>query len=304
MGGTPYEHGCGSQRPPPTDTAAMDRDLNQAEFQRLHDLIYRLAGIHYPSEKIALLSNRIRRRLKATGTTTYDAYLQLVQSNRQPVEVQAFLDSITTNETYFFRCQRHWDFFKHWAQQRAADPATRREGFRIWSAAASTGAEAFTICIVLHQVLGDDFGGMPVEILGTDLSATILEEARAGVYRPYALAQTPPAVVKRYFTKQGAEELQFDRQLARRVTFVRHNLMEPLLGGRAFDFVFLRNVMIYFDVPSKEKVMRNAYAVTRPGGYLLVGESESLLNLEQPFEYVKPSIFQRKASAGTPAAKS
>ena len=279
----------------------MDRDLIPTEFQRFHDLIYKLAGIHYPAEKMALLSNRIRRRLRATKVTTYDAYLQLVQGNTQPAEVQAFLDSITTNETYFFRCQRHWDFFREWATARAADPGTRREGFRIWSAAASSGAEAYTICIVLHQILGNNFGGVPVEILGTDLSASILEEARAGAYRAYAVAQTPPDVVKKYFTKQSAEELVFDRQLAKHVTFQRHNLMEPLMGARSFDFVFLRNVMIYFDVPSKERVMRNAYAVTRPGGYLMVGESESLMNLEQPFTYVKPSIFHRKAEAATPS---
>lgn len=277
----------------------MDRDLNPAEFQRYHDLIYRLAGIHYPTEKVALLSNRIRRRLRATKAASYEAYLQLVQGHSQATEVQAFLDSITTNETYFFRCQRHWDFFREWATARAANPATRREGFRIWSAAASTGAEAFTICIVLHQILGPNFGGAPVEILGTDLSVSILEEARAGVYRPYAVAQTQPDVVKKYFTKQGSEELLFDRQLAKHVTFTRHNLMEPLTGGRSFDFVFLRNVMIYFDAPSKERVMRNAFAVTRPGGFLVVGESESLMNLDQPYTYVKPSIFERKGQSKT-----
>lgn len=279
----------------------MERDISPAEFQRFHDLIYKLAGIHYPAEKSALLSNRIRRRLRATKIATYDAYLQALQSNAQPAEVQAFLDSITTNETYFFRCQRHWDFFREWATARAQDPATRREGFRIWSAAASSGAEAYTICIVLHQILGNNYGGVPVEILGTDLSQSILEEAREGVYRPYALSQTPPEVVKKYFTKRGTEELVFDRQLAKAVTFQRHNLMEPLMGARTFDFVFLRNVMIYFDVPSKEKVMKNAYAVTRPGGYLLVGESESLMNLQHPYTYVKPSLFQRKVEAKTPA---
>jgi chemotaxis protein methyltransferase CheR len=271
----------------------MERDLNPAEFQRFHDLIYKLAGIHYPIEKLSLLSNRIRRRLRDTKVTTYDAYLAMLQSAAQVTEQQSFLDSITTNETYFFRCQRHWDFFKQWAQQRAANPATRREGFRIWSAAASSGAEAFTITIILNQILGPNFGGIPVEILGTDLSTQILEEARAGLYRPYAVAQTPPEVVKKYFTKTATDELLFDRQLAKAVTFQRHNLMEPLPGNRQFDFVFVRNVMIYFDVPSKEKVMRNAFQVTKPGGYLIVGESESLMNVDQPFKYCKPSIFEK-----------
>ncbi len=270
----------------------MERDLSREELPRFHDLIYKSAGIHYPVEKLALLSNRIRRRLRATKAATYDAYLSQLQNSSHP-EHQAFLDSITTNETYFFRCQRHWDFFREWAQRRAADPATRREGFRIWSAAASSGAEAFTICIVLHQILGPNFGGVPVEVLGTDLSTQILDEARAGLYHPYAVAQTAPDVVKKYFAKTATDELRIDPQIAKAVRFQRHNLMEPLAGNQLFDFVFLRNVMIYFDIPSQERVMKNAFQVTRPGGYLIVGESESLMNVNQPFRYCKPSIFQK-----------
>lgn len=279
----------------------MDRDLSHAEFQRFHDLIYQLAGIHYPPEKLALLSNRLRRRLRALGVPSYDAYLGMLQAQTKGRETQEFLDSITTNETYFFRCERHWEFFRKWATERAQDPGIRRDGFRIWSAAASTGAEAYTILIVLHQVLGDNFRNVPVEVLGTDLSSKVLAEAKLARYRQYAVSQTPPGVVAKYFTKIGTDELQFDPKLAKLVTFQSHNLMEPLLGGRTFDFVFLRNVMIYFDTPSKEKVLRHAYAVTRPGGYLVVGESESLLNVQQPFAYCKPSIFQRPA--GTPATR-
>ncbi|MBL8724753.1 MAG: protein-glutamate O-methyltransferase CheR [Planctomycetes bacterium] len=280
----------------------MDRDLSREEFQRFHDLIYQLAGIHYPPEKLALLSNRLRRRLRALSVPSYDAYLGMLQHQTKGKETQEFLDSITTNETYFFRCQRHWDFFRSWAERRAQEPSVRRDGFRIWSAAASTGAEAYTIVIVLHQVLGANFGSIPIEVLGTDLSQKVLTEARAARYRPYALSQTPADVAAKYFTKVGTDELQFDPKLAKLVTFQSHNLMEPLLGGRSFDFVFLRNVMIYFDTESKAKVLRHAYAVTRPGGHLVVGESESLLNVEQPFTYCKPSIFQKPVAAPTARA--
>ncbi|MFO1077850.1 MAG: protein-glutamate O-methyltransferase CheR [Planctomycetota bacterium] len=275
----------------------MDRDLTEAEFQRFHDLIYSLTGIHYPATKTTLLSNRLRKRLAASNTPSFEAYLRRLQNPRDP-EVQTFLDTITTNETYFFRCQRHWDFFRTWAEARKNSEAVRREGFRIWSAAASTGAEAYTIAIVLHQLLGSEFGGVPVEIFGTDLSEKVLAEARAASFRSYALSQTPADVVTRYFRKTDAETFQFEPKLARVVTFQRHNLMEPLPGRRQFDFVFLRNVMIYFDEPSKKKVLGHAHDVLRPGGYLLVGESESLLNLEHPFTYVKPSTFQRPAPAG------
>ena len=283
----------------------MDRDLSRDEFQRYHDLIYKIAGIHYPAEKLELLSNRIKKRLRASRTASYDAYLHRIQQPGEATEQQAFLDSITTNETYFFRCQRHWDYFRKWVEARATDPVHKREPIRIWSAAASTGAEAYTILIVLRQVLGAGFGGVPVELLGTDLSNQVLEEARRGVFRAYALAQTPPEVVKQFFTKTATDDFQIDRALQRHAQFQRHNLMEPLPGNRRFDFVFLRNVMIYFDTPSREKVLRHVFAVTQPGGHLVVGESESLLSTKHDFAYQKPSIFVKPigaTSAGAPPA--
>ncbi|MBL8756169.1 MAG: protein-glutamate O-methyltransferase CheR [Planctomycetes bacterium] len=278
----------------------MERDLSREEFQRYHDLIYKIAGIHYPAEKLELLSNRIKKRLRATGTPTYDSYLARLQQPTEAAETQAFLDSITTNETYFFRCQRHWDFFRQAVEQRQADPARRKEPLRLWSAAASTGAEAFTMLIVLQQALGAAFASTPIEVLGTDLSTQVLEEAKRGAYRAYALAQTAPELVKKYFTKNDKDEFVFDRTLARLVTFQRHNLMEPLPGNRRFDFVFLRNVMIYFDGPSRERVLKNAFDVLLPGGHLVVGESESLLSVKHGFQYVKPSVFVKPT--GAPAA--
>ena len=281
----------------------MERDLTRDEYQRYHDLIYRLAGIHYPAEKIELLSNRIRKRLRGSRTDGYEAYLLKIQQPNEGTELQAFLDSITTNETYFFRCQRHWDFFRQWLEQRAAGPR-RREPLRIWSAAASNGAEACTILIVAQQVLGPNFGGTPVEVLGTDLSGHVLDEARRATYRPYALAQTPPELVKRFFVRNEDETFTFDRALLRHVTFQRHNLMEPLPGRQPFEFVFLRNVMIYFDTQSRERVLGHTLGAMLPGGHLIVGESESLLNVRHGFTYLKPSIFQKPlapAQSPTPA---
>lgn len=282
---------------------AMDRDLTKDEFQRFHDYIYKVAGIHYPNEKIELLSNRIRKRLRATNCASFDAYLTRIQQRGESAEQQQFFDSITTNETYFFRCQRHWDFFKDWAQQRYNDPQTRKQPIRIWSAASSTGAEAFTALIVLQQVYGPGFGGTQVEVVGTDLSNAVLDEARKGVFSAYAVSQTPPDVVKKFFSKFDKEDFLFDRQLARHATFSRHNLMEPLAGKGTFDFVFVRNVLIYFDAPSREQVLKNCFTVMNPGAPLLVGESESLMGTKHPFQYLKPSIFVKAATpAAAPAA--
>ena len=277
---------------------AMERDLTKAEFQRFHDLIYEIAGIHYPSEKLELLSNRIRKRIRAIGENSYDAYLMRIGLTTGKQELQSFLDSITTNETYFFRCQRHWDYFKQWLIERQKDSDLQTRGLRIWSAAASNGAEACTMMIVLHQVFGDGFGGMPVEVLGTDLSTEILAEAMQAVFRPYALAQTPPAVVEQYFTKStDKDEYTFDRGLLGHIKFRQHNLMDRLSHPGLFDAVFIRNVMIYFDQQSRERVLEHAFHVLRPGGLLMVGESESLLSVKHEFEYVKPSIFVKPTGA-------
>ena len=280
----------------------MERDLTTDEFQRYHDLIYRIAGIHYPTEKLELLSNRIRRRIRATGETSYLSYLARITQARNAAEQQAFLDSITTNETYFFRCQAHWDYFRNWLIERKQDPGLKRSGLRLWSAASSNGSEACTMLIVLHQVFGDGFGGMPVEILGTDLSTAILAEAREATFRQYALSQTPKDVIARYFEHdKDNDKFVFDRQLLRHVTFKQHNLMDRLPNPSLFDAVFLRNVMIYFDTQSREHVLKQTYDIMRPGGLLFVGESESLLSVKHDFEYVKPSTFVKPAKKPAPA---
>jgi len=168
---------------------------------------------------------------------------------------------------------------------------------RIWSAASSTGAEAFTARIVLQQVDDPGFGGTPVEVFGTDLSQAVLAEAQKGVFRACALSQTPPDVVKKHFAKVDKEDWLFDRELAKHATVARHNLMEPLTSKCLFDFVFVRNVLICVDGKSRQRVLANCAQVMQPGAPILVGESESLMGTTHPFTCVKPSIFVKPATA-------
>lgn len=270
----------------------MDRDLSPAEFERFRDLAYELAGISYPREKLALLSNRIKTRLRASHTATYDAYLTLLKSSAGTRELQGFLDAVTTNETYFYRCPRHWQLFREWAQRRLADGKARREGLRIWSAASSNGAEAYTIAIVLRELLGANFGGVPVQILGTDLSQHILEEARAGQFTAHAVAQVPQVELARYFAKTGDEQFSVLPELQRVVKFAPHNLMQVLRGHPPFDCIFLRNVMIYFDAETKRQVIGRLVEQLAPGGHFIVGHSESLNGLTDRLKPVKPTIYR------------
>lgn len=273
----------------------MERDLDASEFRSFHDLIHRLSGIHYPEDKVQLLGNRLRKRMKLRGITDYLQYLGYLQQRQHATELQEFLDSITTNETYFFRCKRHWDLFAGWVREQAAAGA---QSFRIWSAAASNGSEAYTILIVLEQVLGRDFGGRRVDVLATDLNHAVLEEAKTATYRPYALSQTPADVVAKWFEATADGRFRVCQRLAGIPRFRAHNLMEPM-SGPPFDFVFLRNVMIYFDRESKERVLQHVHKALRPDGVLMVGESESLLNVGHQFRYVRPSWFVRTAATPT-----
>lgn len=278
-------------------------ELSNADFVQFQALIYKLAGIHYPPEKRGLLQNRLKRRMRELDMAAHLDYLEALRRDRSGAEVQQFLNAITTNETYFFRCQRHWDYFTEFLKSHHKERAGRiGRPLKIWSAAASTGAEAYSAGIACFETYGPSLGGMRIEILGTDINDKVLAEARLGRYRPYAIAQTQKGIVQKYFTQVGKDEVQVDPKVMKLARFHTHNLLERVQGG-PFDLIFLRNVMIYFDGPSKERVLRNMHDVLQPGGSMIVGESESLLNLQHPFTYVKPSIFIRPAPAASPLRK-
>ena len=267
-----------------------DDELREADFAVCQKLIYKHTGIHYPYEKRKLLQNRLRKRMRVLRLASFADYLAHLRGAGARDELQQFLNVITTNETYFFRCQRHWDFFRSWIVERRPLLVGPRR-LRIWSAAASTGAEAYTMAIVLQQELGAA-ALAKVEIVATDVNDAVLREAREGRFRGYAISQTEPEVVARWFRRTGDDHYQIDPRLQRMVQFRVHNLQQPMRGG-PFDLVFLRNVMIYFDAKSKEHVLRHVHDVLVPDGYLLVGESESLLSLQHGFDYVRPSLFRR-----------
>lgn len=271
----------------------MWREMTDREFEgyrlRLHDL----SGIHLPDDKRVLLTNRLKGRLRETGVRDHTAYLARVTTD--PREAQRFVNAVTTNETYFFRCHRHWEFLRG---ALAAHAAEGGGDLALWSAATSTGAEAHTMAICLLEALGPGLGGRRAVILGTDINDEVLESARAGVYGPYALAQMDESLIPRHFESLPDRLHRVRPELRRLCTFERHNLLESLDRG-PFDVVFLRNVMIYFDLPTRERVLRRVHEVLRPGGWLVVGESESLVQIEHGLRYVQPSIFARPAADGT-----
>lgn len=271
--------------------------LNEQEFERFRTLIYQLAGIRVAPTKQILISNRLRKRLKETGITTFENYYRYLTSQAGKAEVAFFLDAITTNETYFFRdlSQFEWlggPFLDEIAQAVAKGTHTRR--LRFWSAASSSGEELYTISIVLREH-AEQLTGWRLELLGTDLSQQVLDAARNGVYEERALRLVSAARRSAFFQQDPATpgKWQVKAELRSLTRWKRHNLMNPLAGEEPFDVVFLKNVLIYFDNDSKEEVLRNVVAYIRPGGFLVVGPTDSVSKHLSLMTRERPWLFRK-----------
>ncbi|MGZ5008633.1 MAG: CheR family methyltransferase [Methylobacter sp.] len=260
--------------------------LQEKEFAQFRDLIYRIAGINMSPVKRLLVASRLAKRVKHHGLSSYGEYFRMITAAEGKAELQMAVDLLTTNETHFFREPKHFDFL-----QQHVLPA-RRPGrpLRIWSAACSSGEEPYSIAMLLHKVLGNT----PWEIVASDLSMRVLEKARSGLYPMERIPEIPRDYLLNYCLKgTGAQEgtLLIERRLRERVQFIQHNLTEvaPKLGE--FDVIFLRNVMIYFDQDTKRQVVSRLLSLLRPGGYFLVGHSETLNGINEEVRLVQPAIY-------------
>lgn len=265
--------------------------MSDAEFRDFQTFIYSTAGIHLHQGKKSLVSSRLAGRLQHYELDSLGAYFALLQSPQAGAEVQMCIDLLTTNETYFFREPKHFEWFKNHVQQHSpADPS----GWRVWSAACSSGEEAYSLAMVLDDV---SQGHTPWRVLGTDISTRVLDKARQGHYRLERAHQIPPPFLKRYCLKGiGSQEgtLLVQRSLRERVEFLHLNLNERLPQLGKFDVIFLRNVMIYFDMPTKRAVVNRLIDQLRPGGYLCVGHAESLNGVTTRLRHVATAIYRKE----------
>jgi chemotaxis protein methyltransferase CheR len=262
--------------------------ITEREFSQFQRFIYDAAGIFMANGKQALVSGRLAKRLAHYQLDTYGDYLRLLESRSQPAELQVAVDLLTTNETYFFREPKHFALLRDLAQ----DARDKGKTLRVWSAASSSGEEPYSIAMVLADVLGE----AAWEVLGTDISTRVLERARTGHYPMERASQMPPAYLKKFCLKgQGSETgtMLIERGLRQRVQFQHLNLNQPLPRIGSFDVIFLRNVMIYFNLETKRQVVARLLAQLRPGGYFLIGHSETLNDINDTLVAVAPSIYRK-----------
>jgi len=262
---------------------------------RFSSLIYGRTGIHVSPQKKTLLSNRLRRRLRKTGIASFGDYFNhLKKLPPSSPEWDAFLQEITTHETYLFRDESQWDWFRNcYLAECAAEARSgkRRRALRIWSAACSTGDEATTVACCIAACL-PKFDDWKISILGTDIGIGALEQAKSGVFGERAMRLVPESYRRRFFTKaRDAQIWQAAPTLTKMLAFRQHNLMDPLREGR-FDVVFLKNVLIYFTPESKKTVIDDVRRTINPGGYLVAGATEGISELVRDFQRIHPWLYR------------
>jgi chemotaxis protein methyltransferase CheR len=260
--------------------------ITNAEFAQFQKLIYEIAGISMADSKKVLLVGRLGKRLKAHNLNTFTEYHRLVKVD--PQEQQVMVDLLTTNETYFFREEAHFDFLR----QVVIPQHPAGQSLDIWSGASSTGEEIYTLCMVLADELGAD---AQWSILGSDISTHVLGIAQRGQYWLDRTRGLPKEYLRKYCLKGvRAQEGSFiiDPALRRHTRFMQINLNTTLPEIGKFHVIFLRNVMIYFDNDTKRKVVARMVEKLRPGGYFIVGHSESLNGINETLKTVKPTIYR------------
>ncbi len=252
--------------------------MEQELYLRFKDLIYRESGINLGSDKKELLNNRVQKRLRKLGIKEPGQYLKMVETDLSGEELVELLDVVSTNLTFFYREPQHFELYtrllKEWY-------AAGKRSFRIWCAASSSGEEPYTLAFLAQESI--DLKQADLKILATDISTRVLRKAIEGIYELKQFEKMPPSLFSTYFKKANDGEnshYQVIPEIKRLVSFKRLNLIEsPLPLKGPIDIIFCRNVMIYFDVPTRAKIISEFERILRPGGYLMLGHSENLLGI-------------------------
>ena len=268
---------------------AAEASLSRQTFNRLRDLVREHAGIDFPDEKRYLLESRVKPRLLAQEVPDFETYADRLEQG-DTREIARLVNAVTINETAFFRHPSQFEALEDTIlpelvrlhQQERSGP------MRLWSAACSAGDEAYSLAILIRDTIGPRHPRMDYEIVGTDIDTEVLEEARAGRYRKRSVRNVPPAYLRDYFDRSG-EAFVVDPAIRDMVEFRPLNLTDAqdMRRMRNFDLIMCANVLIYFNETSKKDVLQGLYRSLRPGGYLFVGGSEALGELDVPLEPVR-----------------
>lgn len=269
--------------------------ISPRNFDLLAKFIYAYSGIKMPQSKLTMLEGRLRRRLKATGYGTFDDYCDfLFKGDGIDQETIFLIDAVTTNKTDFFREPKHFEFMEQIALPDLLAQGHRK--LRIWSSACSTGAEPYTIAMVMQEY-ALQLPNLSYTVISTDLSTEVLQIGRQAIYSEDMMTPVPPALRKKYVMNAvdpSRREVRIVPRLRSQVAFGRLNLMDDQYNvGAPMQIIFCRNVLIYFDKKTQAHVLSRLCDALMPGGYLFIGHSESIVGADLPVKQVANTVFQR-----------
>ncbi|NOQ51563.1 MAG: chemotaxis protein CheR [Desulfuromonadaceae bacterium] len=273
--------------------------ISDNEFGQLRDLIQKRFGINLTDQKRSLLVGRLQKMMRRLNLGTFSQYYQYLTDDKTEAALGELVDLISTNHTYFNREKDHFDYFYETALPRIATILQRenRKDLRIWCAGCSTGEEPYTLLMLMMEYFGNDYSSWDAGILATDISDRALTTARRGTYSTDRVMQLPENLRRKYFTPAGDGEMAVIDKVKREVTFRRFNLMNTGFPfKKPFQMIFCRNVMIYFDQPTRDALVGRYHQFTEPEGYLFIGHSETLGRSQTRYKYLKPALYQKGGS--------
>lgn len=265
--------------------------ITDKEFERLVKFIHSKYGIDL-SRKRVLIEGRLSKMITEKGFASYTEYLNKVLSDETGLETVTLVNKLTTNHTYFMREVQHFDFLKNVMLPQLERTVKDRDA-RIWCAASSSGEEPYTIAMIIDEYFGSRKKNWDLRILATDLSTDILKKAQRATYSAEALKNVPTSWKTQYFTRNADGTYTVVDRIKKEVIFKQFNLMDKIVYKKPYDIIFCRNVMIYFDTPTKNALVERFYDCMKPGGYLLIGHAESVSKSSR-FKFVQPATYQKK----------
>ena len=274
---------------------AQSFDLTDKEFKLFQELIYRETGINMSDKKKKLVVARLSKRLRALNLANFTQYYEfLSDSENADKELVNLINRVTTNKTNFFRENHHFEFLSKELLPRliAQGETSGARRLRIWSAGCSSGEEPYTLAMVINEAFKAR-RGWDIKILATDLDTEILQTAINGVYPTQLVSPIPKDYLIRYFSRD-AQGYRVNQNLRSMIAFRKLNLMSPAFPMKQpFDIIFCRNVIIYFDAPTKEVLLDKFHYHLKTGGHIFIGHSESLMHMKTKFKYLKHTIYQK-----------
>jgi chemotaxis protein methyltransferase CheR len=266
--------------------AISNGGLSQAQFERARKLALTVSGIQLDDTKKPLVTARIMHRLRVLGLSDMNSYFDLLDND--PKESVKLVDELTTNKTSFFREASHFEVLRA-----RILPAIVNRRLRVWSAGCSSGEEPYTLAMTIREA-GAEINSFDIRILAADLSERMLEKARAGVYSEETLADVAPALRQKYFERAGEDQWRVKPILKSLIQFAPLNLQEPWPMKGPFNAIYCRNVMIYFDRETRQKLVSRFAGLLGPQGHFFVGHSESLTGISHGLRYVEPAAYARE----------